>query len=389
MKHDPGEGCEASSPTEWGQGQVTRRQALKGLGLTAVSLAGLGSVLSACGSAAKKTGAAPTPSGRPAPQEEKVVYVRSLGGAYEASWKTAAWDPFEKATGIKVVGVTSAPAAILASAEAGRSELDVIDLGEFATIQLSQKGALLKVEPSQFILTDLADLTGPKNPYYLPSFAFSTVLGYSTKAFGQRHPSTWSEWWDTSKFPGKRTLESLSAGNPNLEQALLADGVPMGQVFPIDIPRAFKKLAEIKSSIVTYWSTGAQSAELFTTGSAVTGAIWNGRLQVPINGGYPAAIEWNQAERLYQAFSIPAKAPHPENAYKFIDFSLQPKVLAEFATGIYYGPTNKLSYKYIPAKAAALLPTSREHEAESFAQDAQWWVDNFSAVSDAWSAFLA
>lgn len=372
------------------QSQISRRNFMKNLGAAGFVLGG-GALLAACGlggsssSSSKKS----EQSSATTSTEAKIVYLRSLGGAYEAAWQKAAWIPFEKATGIKVVGVTSTPAQILADAKAHRVTLDVIDLGEFATIKLSQAGALETINASKFTETNLDDLVGPKSSFYLPSFAFSLVMGYNSKKFGGNPPNNWADFWNVSKFPGIRTLEGLSAGNPNLEQALLADGVPMDKIFPIDINRAFNKLAEIKSHISTYWETGAQSAELFTTGSAELGSVWNGRLQVPINTKYPLAIQWNQAERLYQCFSIPKGAAHPENALRYIDFALQPKVLAEFAAGIFYGPSNKKSYDYIPSSVAAILPTSAEHTAISFAQDANWWVQNFDEVSKRWASFIA
>lgn len=380
----PTDAAPSDSPTPLGR-EIGRREALRNIALGGISLVGLASGLAACGSSTAKSSGSSTGSKN---TEAKVVYVRSLGGSYEAAWQEAAWKPFEKATGISVVGIASTPAALLASAQAGRATLDVIDLGEFATIKLAQAGILSPLALDQFKRTNPAVLTGPRASQYVASFAFSTVLGYDSRTYGRAGLSNWADFWDVRRYPGKRTLESLTAGNPNLEQALLADGVPMEKIFPIDIPRAFNKMAEIRSSIPTYWTTGAQSAELFTTGSVTAGAIWNGRLQVPINDGYPGAIQWNQGERLYQAFSIPKNAPHPENALAYIDFALQPEVLAKFAAGIYYGPTNKLSYKYIDSKVAALLPTSPEREAVSFPQDARWWVDNIAAVTTAWQQFL-
>lgn len=369
---------------------ISRRDLIRGFGMAGVAIGG-STLLAACGLGGSSSGvSSKSASGSTtAAPEPKVVYIRSLGGAYDAAWKKAAWIPFEQATGIKVVGVPSSPAQILADAKANRVPLDVVDLGEFATIKLSQGGILQPLNTSAFTETDVNDLVGPKSQYYVPSFAFSLVLGYSKKAFPSNAPSNWSDFWNFSGFPGTRTLEGISAGNPNLEQALLADGVPMDKIYPIDINRAFNKLAEIKSRISTYWETGAQSAELFTTGSATVGSVWNGRIQVPINTNFPLAIQWNQAERLYQCFSIPKGAAHPQNALQYIDFALQPKVLAEFASGIFYGPSNKKSYNFISPTTAALLPTSPEHTAISFAQDANWWVQNFSEVSSRWASFIA
>jgi spermidine/putrescine-binding protein len=106
------------------------------------------------------------------------------------------------------------------------------------------------------------------------------VLGYSKEAFPDgKQPKSWVEFWDVAKFPGARMLEDMAAGTPNLEFALIADGVPMDKVYPIDIDRAFKLLSRIKPHIKKFWDTGALSAQMLADKEIVLGSIWNGRLQ--------------------------------------------------------------------------------------------------------------
>ena len=68
------------------------------------------------------------------------------------------------------------------------------------------------------------------------------------------------DFWDAAKFPGARMLADMASGSPNLEFALIADGVPMDKIFPIDIDRAFKSLSRIKPYIKKFWDTGAVAA---------------------------------------------------------------------------------------------------------------------------------
>jgi putrescine transport system substrate-binding protein len=49
----------------------------------------------------------------------------------------------------------------------------------------------------------------------------------------------------------------------------------------------------------------------------------------------------------YNAFLIPASAPHPEAAHKFLNFILQPKVIAEITNDIHYGNDNLASRPYV------------------------------------------
>jgi putrescine transport system substrate-binding protein len=51
----------------------------------------------------------------------------------------------------------------------------------------------------------------------------------------------------------------------------------------------------------------------------------------------------------YNAFLIPASAPHPEAAHKFLNFLLDPKVIAEITNDIRYGNDNLAARPYVAA----------------------------------------
>jgi len=49
----------------------------------------------------------------------------------------------------------------------------------------------------------------------------------------------------------------------------------------------------------------------------------------------------------YNAFLIPASAPHPEEAHEFLNFILEPKVIAEITNDIHYGNDNLAARAFI------------------------------------------
>lgn len=51
----------------------------------------------------------------------------------------------------------------------------------------------------------------------------------------------------------------------------------------------------------------------------------------------------------YDAFLIPASAPDPDAAYQFINFVLEPKVIAAITNEIYYGNNNRAADPYVEA----------------------------------------
>src|SRR5690606_35103974 len=118
---------------------------------------------------------------------------------------------------------------------------------------------------------------------------YSTVLGYHTEHYASKpRPTSWAEFWDVEQFPGPRALRNSPVDN--LEFALLADGVPLDQLYPLDVDRAFKKMEEIKPHISVWWSTGAQSAQVLIDQEVVLGTAWHGRFFTAMQEGAPIGI---------------------------------------------------------------------------------------------------
>jgi putative spermidine/putrescine transport system substrate-binding protein len=335
------------------------------------------------------TGALAMPAIRARAASGRVV-VRSLGGAYQDAMAAAIHKPFTAATGIEVVSIPSTAAQVLAMVKAGHVQLDVMDAGSTTQIALQGSGALADIDYAGFKLTNPADIhDNVRTPTMVGNLFFATVMVYDTRTYSAaHHPKSWAEFWDAKTFPGARTLADQSSGAAELEFALLADGVAKDKIYPVDLDRAFASLSRIRPAIVKWWQTGAQSAELMENKDAVLGGLWNGRAQDLIDKGAPLAIEWNEAKRQVQALSIVKNAPNAANAQRFVDFALQPRVQADIATRIAYGPTNKQAMQYVPAAAAQKLPSENAHYASGFDQDAAWWGANLAKVGTRWQAWV-
>ena len=350
---------------------VSRRRILKG----------------AAGLAATTT--VPTAWVRRAGAAGKIV-VRTIGGAYEEAVVKAILEPFTKATGIEIVKLPATLGKLLAMAESGNIELDVVDAGELGVLSLSQKGALDKIDYKSWKLTNPDDIDQVfRRDDMVCDILFSTVLGYNSQVFPTgKQPRSWAEFWDLKKFPGPRMLADLASGAVDLEFALLADGVPKDKLYPIDIDRAFKSMDRVRSGIRKFWDTGALSAQMLADKEVVLGSIWNGRLQAVADKGAPLAIEWNEACLQTQYWAVMKGAKNAENAQRFIDFACQPEIQANVAKLIPYGQSNRLAFKSIPPDVQARLPNSPEHKAKAFLQNGKWWADNRAKVSERWSQWL-
>src|SRR5271166_3321241 len=209
--------------------------------------------------------AAPMIWARRASAAQQLV-VRTPGGVFDEVKKKTVYDPFREATGIEIVPVASTAAKLLAMFKAGQVDIDVIDTGDDVLLQLERAGALEPMPYKDFTYTNPDDIDADVRLKY--------QVGSSAYAVG-KEPKSWAEFWDIKAFPGPRTLADMASGAPNLEIALIADGVPMDKVYPIDIERAFKSLSRIKPAVPKFWDTGALSAQMLADKEAAMGVIWS------------------------------------------------------------------------------------------------------------------
>lgn len=98
-------------------------------------------------------------------------------------------------------------------------------------------------------------------------------MGYRTDAFQGAVPVGWADFWNTKKFPGDRALGGAGPGTPELEFALMAAGVPPDRLYPIDIEKAFASYNKIRSSVVTWWETGAVPVQMLTDKDVVLTSV--------------------------------------------------------------------------------------------------------------------
>jgi putative spermidine/putrescine transport system substrate-binding protein len=333
--------------------------------------------------------AAPYLGSRPARAAGQVV-IRNPGGAWSDTQKKYIYEPFTRETGIEVVIVPTTLTKMLAMVKSGTNELDVADAGYDGLVELDKAKALAPIDYPGWKYAKPDDVPKRYRTANTAGMAlYATVLGYNKNAFpNDTQPKGWAEFWDAKKFPGARMLADMASGAPNLEFALIADGVPMDQIYPIDLDHAFKSMSRIKPHIKKFWDTGALSAQMLADRDVVLGSIWNGRLQAIADRGAPVAIDWRQHMLSIQAYGIFKNAKNPENAQRYVDWAMQPKAQAGMPKELNYGPTNERVFELLTAAQQARLPGSPENMKRCFIQDVDWWSANRAKVNRIWSEWI-
>ncbi len=219
-----------------------------------------------------------------------------------------------------------------------------------------------------------------KRKYQVGCFIYAMVVGYNTKAIAPgSEPKSWAEFWDLKKFPARRTLPDMATGMPPLEFALIADGVPMDKLYPLDIDRAFKSLSRIRSAVPKYWDTGALSSTMLAENEvAAAGALWSTQRRRGDRPGAPLGIQWNQNMLLVQAYGIPVGAKNAASARKFIDWSSHAsRRRAAGSPSTRRSPSTSRS-RYAATRRTLIDPATKTPwtRSKGFLQDITWWAAN-------------
>jgi len=220
--------------------------------------------------------------------------------------------------------------------------------------------------------------------YSVPWYQFSLNLFWNTQALPNA-PRSWADVWDVKKFPGKRGLSNLPGFS--LEIALLADGVAMDKLYPLDVDRAFASLDKIKPHAVFLGTSALANA--VSAQEVVTGILNLARLKAVAAAGVKLDYTWNQAMIDIQQLVVLKGAPNRDNAMKAIAYSLDPQPQARILAALGYTPAVKSALAAIDPEKAKDLPGTAATLPTSFYLNAAWWGKNGAAIGKRWQDWLA
>ncbi len=351
-----------------------RKSRLAGLAAVALTLA------AGCGSQSA------SPSGQSS-QPVTLTFVGS-GGVLQDIEVKAYFTPYEKLHP-NVTILQDSPinyAKLQAMVEAGNVSWDLAEGGPQFGLAPAQTALLEKVDcnvvPCSHLQPDKYITTG----YRIAENISATAITYRTDKFSAgNEPKTWADFYDTKKFPGKRTMVKLpgSVGsNGILESALLGDGVSPASLYPLDVPRALKKLDTIRANLILAADNQACTTNL-ATGEAVMGICFNGRAYTAHLTGAPVAIQWNASFLSPGYLFIPKGGKHVKEAMQLAAYLVSDDHAAAITPYIPYGPANAIA-KSDPVTADWNPVT---HPGVGVVINAQWWADNSVSAIQQWTAW--
>jgi putrescine transport system substrate-binding protein len=297
-------------------------------------------------------------------QEEPVVNVYNWSD-YIAEDTIA---KFEAETGIKVnYDVFDSNELVEAKLLAGSSGYDVVvpsgfflerqaAAGVFLPLDKAKIPNLVNMDPAVMEATAAHD---PGNQFAIDYMWGTTAIGYNvadvTAALGDQPLDTWDIVFKpelVSKL-ADCGVNILDAPAEVMATALNYLGLDPNSESTDDLKKAEELLMSIRPYIRTFNSgqyiddlgngeiclSVGYSGDVFIAQAAAAEADAGVEIAyvIPKEG----ALQW------YDLFAIPADAPHPDNAHKFIDFMLRPDIAAANTNYVFYASGNKAALELI------------------------------------------
>ena len=339
------------------------------------------------------------------PPRESLTVV-SWGGSYAHAIDKGYLEPFAAETGIdiRIEDYNGGLAQVRAQVETGNVHWDVVDLETADAVSGCDEGILERIDSAALppgpdgapVMEDF--LPGSLFECAVGILFYSTVYAYNPERIAGEPPATMADFFDLERFPGRRGMRRVP--HANLEFALIADGVPLDQVYatldtPEGVDRAFRKLDTVKDQVV-WWEAGAQPPQMLADGEVVMSTAYNGRIfNAQALERQPFVIVWDGQILDVGPLAIVAGTPDLEAALALVRFATTAKSMAAVGHYIAYSPARRSGLPLI-AKHAEVgidmnphMPLYPANAARVLQNDWEWWSDHADEMNERFSAWLA
>lgn len=321
----------------------------------------------------------------PSSEDDRTIVIADGGGSYHDGMKEAIYDPCAAETGLTIETQTfDYSVGQIKTQVEGAKEWDLVTYPTYVTEE-EAADYFLPVDYSVVVADGIPE--SAKHKYWVDYDLTGIALGYRTDKY-PTPPENWAALWDVENYPGPATLEATTV-NQNLQLALLADGVAPADMYPLDLDRAFAKMDELmEMREVSYFASGADMIQKYTSGAATIGLSMSGRFLNAAAEGAPLSFAQEGTILASTSWAPLKTAPNPEGAMEFINCAMQAKnqaAAANIIRGQY--PVNTLAFALLDPELQAVMP---DLESENvLLENQEYWAENFTAVHERWQDWIA
>ena len=298
--------------------------------------------------------------------EEKVLHVYNWT---DYIGETTIAD-FEAKTGIKVTYDTYDSNEILETKLlTGNTGYDVVFPTSTIVGRMAKVGVFLKLDKARLPNFSNLDpeamrqvaINDPGNEHAIAYMWGTTGIGYSPamvkKVLGTDTIDSWSAVFDpaTASRLAKCGITMLDAPEDVIETAEIYLGGDPGNEDLGELAAAEELLTNVRPYVHAFDTTQHPSA--LASGEICVSLSWSGLMHQARARGASAAtpveiayvIPREGAPLYFDTVAIPADAPHPDNAHAFLNFLMEPEVIAEVTNDIGYANANSASLPFVDA----------------------------------------
>jgi putative spermidine/putrescine transport system substrate-binding protein len=296
--------------------------------------------------------------------------------------------PFENQTGCQVstkyAGTSSEMVSLMANG--GGGQYDLVSASGDADLRLIYGGDVrpinIKLIPSwkefhPFLQAPPFNTIGGR--HYGVSYEFGpNVLLYSTKTFPHA-PTSWAVLY-SKKFAGRITVPDnpIQIADAALYLSKTSPNLGITDPYELTQPQFNAAVSLLKSEhplIKKYWDLASQEISLFESKTTVVGAAWPYQTNTLRAAGASVAdtIPSQGATGWADTWMLATHAPHPNCAYKWMQWVTTPKVQAQEA--VYFGetPANKLACTIMDKLQKGACAAYHANAPESYFKTIKFW----------------
>jgi len=319
-------------------------------------------------------------AGGPGVAQIKELRMVEAGGPSGESIQVGYLNPFKAKTGVNVVRENpSSLGKLQAMIKSGAITAEMLELDSGALEQAKSLGLVEQLDWANInpdpIFDEAKDKFGFGYQYY------STIMAWGKNV---KAPKNWRDFWNVKDFPGKRGLPDYPT--MSIPIALLADGVPMDKLFPLDLDRAFKSLEKIKDHVAVWWQAGAQPPQLLSDGEVEYSAAWSGRVAAVKD---KVSFSFNEGLLDMAFFVIPKGVAADRKKLAegvFHEMSVAANQAAAAKVVSYTGPSEGLDPLLDPTRMDE-YPTVKANKSVQVLMQPKWFYEHAQEIEERWQEF--
>lgn len=259
---------------------------------------------------------------------------------------------FEKTSGITVnYNMFESDGSLYTKLTLQKNTYDIAGPSSFTIAQMNKIGMIQPLDKNQ--LTYYKNLNprllySPSDPhgnYCIPNFWGTTGIVVNKKYIDPKSISSWNDLWQ-KRFRG--TLLIPDDPREVFNFILISLGYPINDENPEHIKQAYLKLKKLLPNIKIFNEAGEET--LFADDDVIAGVSLSGdafhaqESNPDITYIYPkeGVAIW------LDCLAIPKNPPNVNNAYQFLNYTMQPKITAQIASFAGFATANLAAIKLLP-----------------------------------------